>query len=59
MFHFGANKTTVEVIKEGTFGGTYFREKNLFSWKILIKSIIVQVIMMLVLINMVLNVEQR
>ena len=23
---FGANKTTVEVIKEGTFGGTYFRE---------------------------------
>ena len=23
---FGANKTPVEVIKEGTFGGTYFRD---------------------------------
>ena len=23
---FGANKTLVEVIKEGTFGGTYFRD---------------------------------
>ena len=23
---FGANKTTVEVIKEGAFGGTYFRD---------------------------------
>ena len=23
---FGANKTPVEVIREGTFGGTYFRE---------------------------------
>ena len=23
---FGANKTHVEVIKEGTFGGTYFRD---------------------------------
>ena len=23
---FGANKTPVEIIKEGTFGGTYFRE---------------------------------
>ena len=23
---FGANKTTVEVIKEDAFGGTYFRE---------------------------------
>ena len=22
---FGANKTPVDVIKEGTFGGTYFR----------------------------------
>ena len=26
---FGANKTPVEVIKEGTFGGTYFR--NIYS----------------------------
>ena len=24
--HFGANKTSVEVIKEGAFGGTYFRD---------------------------------
>ena len=23
---FGANKTTVEVIKEGAFGGNYFRD---------------------------------
>ena len=23
---FGANKTLVEVIKEGAFGGTYFRD---------------------------------
>ena len=33
--------------------------KNLMSWKILIKNIIVQVIMMLVLINMVLSVEHH
>ena len=44
---FGTNKTPVEIVKEGTFGGTYFRDiyssvtgKNLFSQKILIKSII-------------------
>ena len=24
--NFGANKTPVEVIKEGAFGGTYFRD---------------------------------
>ena len=24
--HFGANKTPVEVIRQGVFGGTYFRE---------------------------------
>ena len=24
--NFGANKTPVEVIKEGEFGGTYFRD---------------------------------
>ena len=58
---FGANKTPIEVIKEGAFGGTYFRDiytgvnkkwyKN--SWKefnqlkkILIKSFILQIIMM-------------
>ena len=23
---FGTNKTPIEVIKEGTFGGTYFRD---------------------------------
>ena len=54
----------IEVIKEGAFGGTYFGDiysgingkwsgteshgKNLFGWKILIKSIIAQIIMMLV-----------
>ena len=26
---FGANKTPVEIIKEGAFGGTYFR--NIYS----------------------------
>ena len=35
---------------------TESHEKNLISWKILIRSIIAQVIMILVLINMVLNV---
>ena len=44
---FGANKTLIEVIKAGEFGGTYFRDiyssvnvqctenhgKNLMSWK--------------------------
>ena len=33
--------------------------KNLMSWKILIKNIIVQVIVMLVLINIVLSVEHH
>ena len=70
---FGTNKRSVEVIKEGAFRGIYFRDtyssvnhkwyKN--SWKefddklILIKSIIAQIIMMLVLINMVSNVENH
>ena len=27
--NFGTNKTTIEVIKEGSFGGTYFR--NIYS----------------------------
>ena len=59
---FGANKMPIEVIKEGAFGGTYFGDiysgingkwsgteshgKNLFSWKIFIKSIIAQIIML-------------
>ena len=61
----GANKTPVEVIKEGVFGGTSLEtfilvlmvngiesdRKNLMSSKILIRSIIVQIVMMLVLIN--------
>ena len=70
---FGTNKTPVEIIKEGAFGGTYFRDlylvlminfikthgNNLMFYKILIKSIIVQIIMMLVLINVVLNVAHH
>ena len=68
---FRANKTTVKIIKEGIFGGTYFRDafsgingkwyrkswKESDQLKMLIKSFIVQIIMMLVSINMVLNVE--
>ena len=64
---FGANKTPVEVIREGAFGAAYFRNtysgvtesqgKNLISRKIFIRSFIAQIIMMSVLINMVLNVE--
>ena len=68
---FRANKTAVKIIKEGTFGGTYFRDicsgingtwyrkswKESDQLKMLIKSFIVQIIMMLVSINMVLNVE--
>ena len=70
---FGANKTPVKIIKEGVFGGTYFRDiysgangkwyrkygKNLINWKMLIRSVIAQIIMMLVLINTVLNVERH
>ena len=69
----GANKTSVEVIKKGVFGeriletfilvllekGTRNHGKNLISRKILIKSIIAQIIMMTVSINMVLNKEHR
>ena len=64
---FGANKTPVEVIKEGAFGGTYFRDiyssingkwyrkswKEFDELKILIISIIAQIIIMPVLVNMV------
>ena len=51
---FGANKTPVEVIREGAFGGIYFR--GIYSgikgkWyknhgKNLIRSFIIQIIMM-------------
>ena len=68
----GANKRPIEVFREG-FGGMYFRGtilvllesstkshgKNSISWKILIRSIIAQIIMSWVLINMVLNVEHH
>ena len=30
---FGANKTPVEIIREGAFGGTYFRKWYRKSWK--------------------------
>ena len=70
---FGANKTPVEVIHEGAFGGTFQRylfwcyrkvvqkvmERIGSVKKILIRSFIAQVIMMLVLINMVLNAGHR
>ena len=64
--NFGANKTPVEIIKEGaSFGGTLFRDnysgvndkwyrkslQNLISWEILIKSIIAQVVLIFVFIN--------
>ena len=64
---FGANKTPIEVIREGAVGGTYFRDiysdingkwyKN--SWKEfdqlknIDQNIIAQILMMLVSINMV------
>ena len=61
---FGPNKT-LEVIKEGVFGGTYFRDifygindkwyKTLWKeFDELVRRFIVQIIMMLVLINIVL-----
>ena len=37
--------------------GTESHEKNLMSWEILIRSIVAQIFMMLVLINMVSNVR--
>ena len=67
---FGPNKTLVEVIKEGVFGGTYFRDifygindkwyKTLWKeFDELVRRFIVQIIMMLVLINIVLIVEHH
>ena len=34
---FGANKTPVKVIKEGAFGGTYFRDMFWCYWKVVQK----------------------
>ena len=70
---FNPNKTPIEVIKKGTFGGTYFRDdysgvdgkwyrkswKDFDQLKILIKNFIAQIIMIAVSINMVLNAEHR
>ena len=70
---FGTNKTPVEIIREGAFGGIDFRDiyssvtgkwykkswKEFDQLKILMRSFIVQKIMMSVLINMVLNAEYR
>ena len=66
---FGPNKKPIKIIQEGAFGGTYFRviysginEKwYRKSWKEFdkLKSIIVQIIMMSVSVNMVLNAEHR
>ena len=39
--------------------GTESRRKNLMSWEILIRSVISQIIMVLVVINMALNVEHH
>ena len=66
---FGANRRPVDIIREGAFGGTYFRDiysgvngkwykkswKEFDQLKKLIKSFIVQIVMMSVSVNMVLN----
>ena len=68
--NFGVNKKFVEVINEGVFGGTYFRDifygindkwyKTLWKeFDELVRRFIVQIIMMLVLINIVLIVEHH
>ena len=67
---FGGNKTAVEVIKEGAFISEIFilvlmvngiedNEKNLMIYRILIKIIIDQTIIMLVVINIKLNEEHH
>ena len=69
---FGTNKTPIEIIKEGSFSGTYFQYIYLFILVLMINFIkivgknlknwkvliknIIVVIIMSVLINMVLNV---
>ena len=71
--NFGANKTPIEAIREGTFGDTYFRDiysslngkwhkkpwKEFNQLKKWIRSFIAQIIIILLLINMVLNVKHR
>ena len=66
---FGANKTSVDIIREHAFGGTYFRDiysgvngkwykkswKEFDQLKKLIRSFTVQIVMMSVSVNMVLN----
>ena len=70
--NFGTNKTPIEIIKEGSFSGTYFQDIYLFILVLMINFIkivgknlknwkvliknIIVVIIMSVLINMVLNV---
>ena len=70
---FNPNETPIEVIKKGAFGGTHFRDiysgvngkwyrkswKEFDVLKILIESIIVQIILMSVSINIVLNGEHH
>ena len=70
---FGANKTPVEVIREGVFGGVYFRDiysgingkqyrkswKEFDQLKDIDQKIIAQIIMMLLLIDLMLNMEER
>ena len=69
----GANKTSIEVIKEGAFGGTYFKViysgangkwykkswKEFDELKNIDQKFYCSIIMILVLINMVLNVEHH
>ena len=71
--NFGTNKTSVKVIKEGVFGGTYFTDiycsvngkcyikswKEFDQLKDIDQKYYYNVITMLVLINMVLNVEHH
>ena len=70
---FGTNKTPIEVIKEGTFGWTYFRDiysgvngkwyrklwKEFNELEILIRSIIAEIIMTLTSVRMALDVEHH
>ena len=70
---FGPNKVSIEIINEGAFGGTSFRDiysnvtgksykkswKEFDHLKNIGLNIIAQIIMMLVLINILLNVENR
>ena len=70
---FGVNETPTEVIKEGAFGGTYFRDnyygvnskwcrkssKKFYELKNIDRGYYCLNIMMLVLIRMMLNVEHH